>query len=510
MNIFLVEDERWALAELVELFKIYAPEHNVYPFENGEDALAAAKKIRPQLVLTDVNMPGIDGLELIAGLKGIYPAATCIILSVHDEFAYVQQGMKIGAIDYLLKPVKKDALYKTVDKAIADIRSDAMQQGERADWSVTQLLLASDAAGNEAFASIYHGRYAMAVILLGNWASVRSWRDTPVANGELKKQLADSDCADEEDIRCVSIDSHRKAILIRLDGYGRMEGVRTALAAMYAYLNRLGLTVHLAYALKKEKQHARQCFTLLNKRIEEQMKLGTSTWIVPESKTANIDLIGTWDQVRVLQAQLQQGDLLKGRETVRRIVRELRKKDVTARQLMLFVSDLFYSLKYNLQAVSRTEINLNNLQEDMRFLTEISDYEELAEWLTGKVFGLFTGSGQKDMRPKGLVPVIMNRIHANYQRELSLQQFAAENHVSPGYLSRLFKSQTGCTFSEYVIRYRIGKAKELLAAGVERLSDVSSMVGYEDVKHFSHLFKKIVGEPPNAYAKRVQVTAKNR
>ncbi|HUC90599.1 MAG TPA: response regulator [Paenibacillus sp.] len=504
MNIFLVEDEHWALAELVELFKIYAPEHNVYPFENGEDALAAAGKLRPQLVLTDVNMPGIDGLELIAGLNGLDPAVTCIILSVHDEFAYVQQGMKIGAIDYLLKPVKKDALYKTVDKAIADIRSDARQQEERADWSVTQLLLASDAADDEASASICHGRYAMAVLLLGNWSPVRSWRDTAVTNGDLKKQLADSGCADEEDIHCVSLDSHRKAILIRLHDDGRMEGVRNALAAMYEHLNRLGLTVHLAYALKKEKEHAHQCFTLLKKRIEEQMKLGTSTWIVPESKTADIDLIGTWDRVRVLQTLLKQGDLLKGRETVHRIVHELRKKDVTARQLKLFVSDLFYSLKYNLQAVFRTDINLNNLQEDLRFLTEISGYEELADWLTGKLFGLFTDSGQKDMKLKGLIPVMMNRIHANYQRELSLQQFAADNHVSPGYLSRLFKSQTGCTFSDYIIRYRIGKAKELLAAGVERLSDVSGMVGYEDVKHFSHLFKKIVGEPPNAYAKRVQ------
>ena len=65
MNIYLVEDERWALAELVELFKRYRPAHRVHAFDNGEDALHAAAADPPQLVLTDINMPGMDGLELI-------------------------------------------------------------------------------------------------------------------------------------------------------------------------------------------------------------------------------------------------------------------------------------------------------------------------------------------------------------------------------------------------------------------------------------------------------------
>jgi two-component system response regulator YesN len=96
----------------------------------------------------------------------------------------------------------------------------------------------------------------------------------------------------------------------------------------------------------------------------------------------------------------------------------------------------------------------------------------------------------------------MNWIHANYQGSLSLQQFASEHHVSLGHLSRLFKSQTGYNFSDYVIGYRIGKAKELLADGTSRPSEVGELVGYEDAKHFCHLFKRLTGETPTAYAKR--------
>jgi YesN/AraC family two-component response regulator len=86
-----------------------------------------------------------------------------------------------------------------------------------------------------------------------------------------------------------------------------------------------------------------------------------------------------------------------------------------------------------------------------------------------------------------------------------LQQFAAEHHVSLGYFSRIFKSQTGTTFSDYLAGYRIRKAKELLSGGIERLQEVSRMVGYEDTKHFSALFKKIVGETPIKYAKKHSV-----
>jgi two-component system response regulator YesN len=106
-----VEDERWALEELKALFKRYEPQHLVHAFENGEDALEAANSVVPHLVLTDITMPGMDGLELLAEIGRGHPEAKGIILSVHDDFAYAQRGMQTGVTDYLLKPVRKrDAL----------------------------------------------------------------------------------------------------------------------------------------------------------------------------------------------------------------------------------------------------------------------------------------------------------------------------------------------------------------------------------------------------------------
>jgi YesN/AraC family two-component response regulator len=152
------------------------------------------------------------------------------------------------------------------------------------------------------------------------------------------------------------------------------------------------------------------------------------------------------------------------------------------------------------------EIQTMNLQEDLKIIYEFSLYDELAEWLENKIWGLYHDNVNQSIKPKDLIPLVLQWIHSNYQYNISLQQFAADHHVSLGYLSRLFKVQMEDTFSDYLIRYRIEKAKDLLTEGRVRLSDVSSMVGYEDAKHFSQLFKKIVGEPPVAFVKRNQLT----
>nr|PZN27717.1 MAG: hypothetical protein DIU80_11625 [Chloroflexota bacterium] len=96
------------------------------------------------------------------------------------------------------------------------------------------------------------------------------------------------------------------------------------------------------------------------------------------------------------------------------------------------------------------------------------------------------------------------RMRTNYADELSLQDFAAENGVSLAYFSRLFKDEVGMTFSDYLTHLRVEKAKELLARGDLRPSDVSILVGYEDPKYFSQVFRRIAGMAPLDYQRSHQ------
>ena len=193
MNLFLVEDEQWALAELKTLFKRYEPQHRVLAFENGEAALEAAKTIVPHLVLTDITMPGIDGVELLAALGRQHPEAKGIILSVHDDFGYAQRGMQTGVTDYLLKPVRKETLYKAVDRMLTRIEEESRGRSDRTQWSLLQRLLSAD--------EIEHGkqqaaaepqRMLMVLLLLENWASPNTWGDAGVEASSLLAHFGSS------------------------------------------------------------------------------------------------------------------------------------------------------------------------------------------------------------------------------------------------------------------------------------------------------------------------------
>ena len=508
MNIFLVEDERWALAELVELFKRYQPAHSIHAFSNGEDALLAAATVNPHLVMTDITMPGMDGLELIEALIGLYPDAKGIVLSVHDQFAYAQRGVKLGVVDYLLKPVKKDVLYNAIDRALQGLVDDSKKNDDRVCWSLMQQMLATDAANREVADTLMGKRYGMALIQIDNKPAAAGLGDTGAGlrTDELKSYFRHPRLRDQ-DLNGLTIDPKRKVILAPVPDYEMTEVFQAGVAQLYGSLTQRGAQAHVGYCFKETSKSLNGCYEGLLKTFESQLKFGQSTWIEPalhpRSEKGQLPELSTvWEKVRVLHMHLKQRDMVKGRETIQKIANELCRRGMTVKQLTLFVNDLFYSLKYNLQASTRSEINLGKLQEDIGTMSTFTSYEQLTGWLTEKAFALMGEHVPADPNPKGLVPVLMNWIHANYASDLSLQKFAFDNHISLSYLSRLFKTQTGFTFSDYVIRHRIAKAKELLEEGDARLSDVSSLVGYEDAKHFSHLFKKIVGESPHAYAKR--------
>jgi two-component system response regulator YesN len=501
MNIFLVEDERWALAEMVELFKAYDPAHRVYAFDNGDDAMTAASRIRPHLVLTDINMPGIDGLELIEQLNGLDPSIKSMIVSVHDQFEYARQGMKFGVVDYLLKPVKKEVLFKAVDKAILHIENDSRRSEEWMSGSIAQMLVAEDIPEYDVLRAVHVCSYCMVLLILEKGSALKSWKDTPICGGDLKKQLS-SKSYPEDEIHCVDLDCRHRVILIPLADGAQVSNIQVNLLNFYQQLQKLPNPVHLGFAVKSEKQTLYETFTELKQNMDETMTFGMSTFLSPGKKNQDIEISSVWEQVRVMEVHFKKGDIVKGQAALHHVLGELRQKQITKRQLRLFIQDMLYSLKYNLLASHKGMVSINDLQEDIRVLNQCFGYGELFEWMNEKIVSLYCGQEPKDSNPKGLVLVLLQLIHKQYQGSISLQQFAAEHHVSLGYLSRMFKSQTGYTFSDYMADYRISKAKVLLSGGIERLQEVSSLVGYEDPKHFSALFKKIVGETPIAYARR--------
>ncbi|MFC5452708.1 response regulator transcription factor [Paenibacillus aestuarii] len=500
MNIFLVEDEYWALAELVELFKVYEPEHCVYAFENGEDAMLAAATIHPHLVLTDINMPGMDGLALVERLNQMDPNIRKIIVSVHDQFEYARKGMKFGVADFLVKPVKKDVLYKAVDHMLEQLQQARKHSAQWLQGALAKMLLTPDRIQHPQLDRFYTEACQIVLIRLDEGDFRSSWKETETSLEQLIASLAGGAAAE---VVGVELDC-RQRVLIAMDQQTcqAQADIHKSAAALLDQLKLSGHHVHIGVAKKPAGRSLFEVFSPFSQQLKDNRLFGMPSLVMAEEKRSDADLTAVWERVRVLETHYRKGELAKGKGVLQGLLKELRHKEITKRQLELFMGDMLFSLRFNKYGI-RTGVNgVHGLYEDPSTLQHISSYDELLICLHDKIIALYGEEQVSETTPKELIAVLVNQIHHHYQRAISLQQFAAEHHVSLGYLSRMFKAQTGLTFSEYVTEYRIRKAKELLQGGVERLQEVSRLVGYEDPKHFSLLFKKQVGETPMMYAKK--------
>lgn len=118
MKILIADDERTIRNGLAGLIRNWFPDWEIVGLaENGKQALRIATQEKPQIALVDINMPEMNGLEMIEKLRSILPNTLVVILSGYDQFTYAQQGIRLGIMDYLLKPVDREQLFMVLREA---------------------------------------------------------------------------------------------------------------------------------------------------------------------------------------------------------------------------------------------------------------------------------------------------------------------------------------------------------------------------------------------------------
>lgn len=184
---------------------------------------------------------------------------------------------------------------------------------------------------------------------------------------------------------------------------------------------------------------------------------------------------------------------------LRKMLDDLRRDGITLKQTSVLLSDFLYALKYKI-----TEADWEAISEDLiyDFLKTCRSDEALLDWLKDRLTGLMAGVDHTMPQPKQFIPALLDYLSKHYAETVYLQDFASRYHVSIGYLSKLFKAETGYNFSDYLIHIRMNKAIELLDGGYKRVAEISRLVGYEDPKFFSQTFKRFTGVTPQEYKRK--------
>lgn len=496
MNIYLIEDEALALEELLYLMEPFRDEHDIFAFETGEDAVAATQKALPDIVISDIRMPGIDGLETIRQLNQIHPKLQAVLLSGYNDFEYARSALKLGVKEYLLKPVIGNDLNDVMKRLLASSAEEEEKSQMMKNWSISQMirgLYSEEDAGGSSFSL---GNWMIMAILLENWNSRTTWG----AIGSSAKSISVwLQSVVHVQAKCVDLDGHLRLVLFPLESTYKSNSTRQLANHIHTYFLQAYPTMHTVYTIKTDKQSLEMSYRTLLHMLEAQVRIGVSTFMSGEQA---FQLSSVWDSARLMERHIREAEYAKSSLEVRRMLDNMHRAQVRMKHKAILLSDILYAIKFNLFG-NKPDSEVFDMDSVYEFLKTCDHDDMVHEWLLDKLSTMMSNVHHENkIQPKQIVPALIDYVNRHYNETIQLQDFASKYHVSTGYLSKLFKAETGTNFSEYVILVRMNKAQELLAGGYRRISEISRLVGYEDPKFFSQTFKRVMGITPQDYKKQ--------
>lgn len=482
---------------------------------NGEEGWRAYRDVKPDIVVTDLRMPVMDGLDLIAKIRASDTQAKIIVLTCMDDFEMVRTALKLGVSDYILKltmtPDEMDAILGRVAREL-ETEGRAQPAEERTEWDrdaqkerliknylfrkkygirefaarVEELRLRIEPSRGIAgvMMEIDHferlrqrfgdpeGQIVQMSILNVLEEILSGFRFGEAVSVSESRYLILANCVRTEDL--LPLAEHiRKVMKTYFNrtvtfGVSRLHSGFEALHAVYseclATLERkffLGLGVCHVYAAEGSDDDPLPVI-LLNG--------GDRVWLTPESRQTRL-----YDKLRQIGGN---------------------RPDDRQQVIWLFVQGL--NRLTNALRLTGEEVSKRVFQ----YAESISRSETLEEAIES--FEAFAEDAlrlQSQNRMSKEVSRVMEWIEERYMDNLDLQQAADKANMSYNYLSTLFKKEAGVSFSDYLQQVRIEKAKELLLKTDKRLYDIMEEVGIADQSYFSQLFKKLVGVRPTQFKK---------
>lgn len=495
--------------------------------ENGREALEMAERWRPDVLVTDIRMPFMDGLELAERVRQMLPGTKIIILTGYDEFEYARKSIRLGIEEFVLKPFSSQELLQALNKVKRELDRE-IELRENMD-SLKEHYRRSLPLLRELFLGSLMTRAPTEREIAEKLASY----DLPLRNCRHLVAVVQLDLpADAEDVELRSFAVRNIA-----------EEIAERHSCGYVFQH-AGLVVFLAserMAEEPAKLESRAIAVLEDVRqsVEKYMKLtvtigiGTTVDTLRAVHYSYEDAVAALDYRMVLGTNrlIPIGDV-EAREAAPFRYDELQEQALirclkvgTVQELTEIVDRQFAALMNMGSGVSVQNVQLFLLQivttlmkaaqdtgKDLREsfggsanlfgeLASLHHLTEAKQWVLdvcAKTMSRIASDRQTSYR--SLVEEAKAYTKANFANsELSISQVCEHLHISAGYFSSIFKKETKLTYVAYLLQIRMEAAKELLASTDLKAFEIAQRVGYADPNYFSFSFKKYVGQSPKDY-----------
>lgn len=508
INMLIVDDQkhiRDGLQAMVRQFPLQPD--SIYCAGNGIEALQLLRQNSIQLVITDIRMPDMDGLTLMAHAREEHITADYLIISGYGDFAYAQKAIELGAKSYLLKPVNREDLQASVEHVWQEIRtrqaiSHNMEQLSRLARETDRKELSLYMQGSESDA-VWVGETEQQNAEL--W---RSYRLCLLREERRINQPCVSSAHSMESIAyrvygsegCICL-QHRPHLILAVDASvptGKLPAaLKTAQIGATAVMTgpQQGLkTLPCAYTEVQELYRHSYLFPELRCMLPENTAGLMQQWQLPhEELYALFRFIGANNDGKIAEG-----------------ISMLFHKDVLQRYHIQYTDRLCRAVVQMLEEyewVIRPYMGEDAL--DIESLRNLYDYPGIRDYIQALQHQMlrlnhFYYEFKCSYRNSQDLNEAIRFIHENYHKPLDLAMVS--NHVSLNYayFSNLFKKNVGKGFAEYLRDVRLDKARRLLAETEYKIIEITPLVGYESYKSFTRAFREVMGMQPTEYRQMIR------
>jgi two-component system response regulator YesN len=461
---------------------------------NGEELLERIAEHLPNIAIVDIRMPRLNGLEAIRRGKELSPLTKWIILTGFSDFEYAQQALKLGASEYLLKPVNPDEL----EKALYNLYKDNKEY----------TILLNQQFENSLF-SLYHGLTPLrqeardSLFQTGRFKGMIFYLDSALSGSGFSALQREFCCAVREQLNAHLVYGMNAALMILPSGELATVGawdpgkgtegqnrICRYFDALEDLMGRFRSETAAVTAVQTRECHGFETLYGMLQQLQKWSCLRAPLGINRKWSYQELEMhagseagIEIGRQLCLISQYYKDRMYLNYQNAVNDLENLLGNSRLPGREAVEPSIRLF--LRYALGLATPEDANAKQILRELRQFGENS----------------LLGASPKEGAGADLVEQVIDYVENHYMKDIGIGQIAAELNVTPNYLSSIFHKKTGTTFVKYLTRIRMLKAKELLSETNLQVRQVAERVGYYSTRHFTKLFTETVGSYPSDYRK---------
>lgn len=497
-KVMLVEDEEFILQGIRYIIDWEALSMEVTAMaHSGREALEMYKENPADIVVTDVEMPFMNGLELLREIRKISSRTRCIILSGYDEFEYARTALKLDVEDYILKPVNEDQLKDALVLAAKHLDEyDRKKAGNMEDKIGWLRFLKGKLTHDEEMEF-----YQMLPVIRSDekvYAAIMKIDTNALESTESMNDVLAEIQESAKEVRAIYLTPDTLFLLLYASADSTDEEVLEYYAGFQNQLeNSLGIMSFFTVSFPIQNyEKLPECYKIISKLQKYRMLEGYGSCIsenhIKERKSKDVVI----DEILLRKMILK-----KDKEGALNYIEDLfinnLKSEVNVDvlyQLTLKIAMTLQDIKVEYKLVHSS--NLRDLSEIIEKIYQADDVSGLKGIFISEIAEIINYLHTEDSQYTPVVKQIMADVKKNYKEDMNLKTLSYKYHMNASYLGQIFQKEVGCSFAQYLSNTKNEIAKNLILNTNMKINDIAKEVGYPDTSYFYRKFKQCYGVSP--------------